>query len=200
MAFGAGLVLAIGMGFTLAFLPVGLIVGIILLATSGLDLGWRAGLVAATGLGFLLPTVMAWAVTGANPFVVWWWNQKNHGRFYLEYPRSYLAWAVANPIELMIGLGLPTSVWAFVALAAHSRKIPVATWATLGTLAFLTLSGKNLSEVGRLWIPMMPALLLAAGVGLERLGAGPKTLGTTVGLMGIQTLALQATIQVVYPI
>lgn len=200
LAFGAGLTLAVGMAFTLAFLPVGLIVGLILLATPGLDLRRRALLVIATGIGFLLPTFVAWAVSGANPFVIWWWNQKNHARFYVEYPRSYLAWLVANPIELMIGIGLPTSVWAIVGLTSQARRVPVAVWATLGTLVFLTLSGKNLSEVGRLWLPMMPALLVAAGLGLERLGAGPRGFATTVGMLGLETLALQATIQVVYPI
>ena len=50
-----------------------------------------------TGAGFLAVTGAVWLLTGANPFVVWWWNQANHARFYQEYPRSYRAWVVANP-------------------------------------------------------------------------------------------------------
>ena len=34
----------------------------------------------------------------------------------------------------------------------------------------------------------------------ERLGAGPKLLAATLALMGLETLVLQATIQVVYPV
>jgi hypothetical protein len=67
-------------------------------------------------------------------------------------------------------------------------------------MAILTLSGKNLSEVARLWLPLMPPLLVASSAGLARLGAGPRTLAATVALMGLQTLALQAMIQVVYPV
>ena len=51
--------------------------------------------IVATGAGFLLPTLAFWAVTRANPFAIWWWNQRNHARFYVEYPRTYRAWVVA---------------------------------------------------------------------------------------------------------
>jgi hypothetical protein len=68
------------------------------------------------------------------------------------------------------------------------------------TLAFLTLSGKNLSEVARLWLPLMPPLVATAGAGAGRLRAGAPGLATALGLLAVQTLVLQATIQVVYPI
>ena len=42
-------------------------------------------------------TLAWWAATAANPFVIWWWNQRNHARFYVEYPRSYLAWVAGQP-------------------------------------------------------------------------------------------------------
>ena len=73
-------------------------------------------------------------------------------------------------------------------------------WATLFVLALLTLSGKNLSEVARLWLPMMPPLLVAAGAGFERLEGGARTLASSLALVGLQTLILEATIQVVYPV
>jgi hypothetical protein len=195
LAFLAGLLLGVGMQFTLAFLPIGLIVAVVLLGT-GNDFrrDWLMA-VLATGAGFLAVTLAVWAVTKADPFVIWWWNQKNHARFYSEYPRSYRAWVVANPIELFVALGLPVSVWA-VAGVGRSRVGLV----TVAVLAVLTLTGKNLSEVARLWLPFMPALLVAAGAGMSRLGAGPKSLAAAVGLVGAQTLVLEATIQVVYPV
>jgi hypothetical protein len=130
--------------------------------------------------------------------VIWWWNQKNHARFYVEFPRSYRSWLAANPVELVIGLGLPAAVWSCLGLAG--KDAPRVSVAAVVVLTVLTLSGKNLSEVARLWLPMMPALLVAAGLGFERARAGAMTLGATVSLLGAQTLALQAMIQVVYPV
>ncbi len=67
-------------------------------------------------------------------------------------------------------------------------------------LAALTVSGRSLSEVARLWLPMYPAILLGPAVTWERWGASPASLGWTVALVGLQTLALQTLIQVVYPV
>ena len=86
-----------------------------------------------------------------------------------------------------------------VRLGSAAREVRV-TWATLIVLAFLTIGGRNLSEVARLWLPFMPALLTASGHGLVRLGCGPVALGDAVALQGAETLVLQAMIQVVYPI
>ena len=67
-------------------------------------------------------------------------------------------------------------------------------------MAGLTLSGKNLSEVGRLWIPFMPTLLVGAGFSSGKLGLGSKGIAVMVFLTGVQTLCLEAFIQVVYPV
>lgn len=195
----AGVVLAGGMMLTLAFLPVGLIVGILLVSARQQPFRQRIAHFIATGVGFFGATLLGWWYSRANPFVIWWWNQHNHARFYVEYPRSYLAWLVANPIELGVALGLPVVVWSLIAFW-RPRQIPLVSYATLGVLAFLTLSGKNLSEVARLWLPLMPPLLLMMGQGLSSLRAGAKTLVATVILMGLETLLLEMTIQVVYPI
>jgi hypothetical protein len=195
----SGLTMALGMFFTLAFLPVGLVVALVLLSSAELRWSRKAGLIVATGLGFLLGTLAWWWATSANPFVVWWINQKNHGRFYVEYPRSYGAWLLENPIELAIALGLPSTVWAIVGFVSP-RQTPRVSWATLLVLAILTISGKNLSEVARLWLPLMPALLVSAGWGFGRVGGRAVELAGSIGLVGLQVLLLEATIQVVYPI
>ncbi|AGA29455.1 hypothetical protein [Singulisphaera acidiphila] len=197
-AAGSGAVLALGMGFTLAFLPIGLIVAILIATAPGRSLRQKGEAIAVVGLGFLVPTLLGWGFTRSNPFLTWWWNQRNHARFYVEYPRSYLAWVVANPVELAVAIGLPGAVWGLVGIA-RVREAPRVSLATLSLLVVLTLSGRSLSEVARLWLPMMPALLVAAGAGLARLGGGGASLGISVGLIGVQTLFLQATIQVVYP-
>jgi hypothetical protein len=199
LAFAAGLVLAAGTFLTLAFFPVGLIAGIVLATSPGITVTRRFVLVGLTGAGFLAVTLVLRALTRADPFVIWWWNQKNHARFYVEYPRTYLAWVLLNPVEFLVGLGLPAAVWAGLGFAG-ARQAPRASWATLAVLVLLDLSGKNLSETPRLWLPMMPPLLAAAGFGLTRLGGGPVALALTVALAGAETLALEAAIQVVYPV
>jgi hypothetical protein len=89
-----------------------------------------------------------------------------------------------------------TTVW----LACGLRAGRELAWATLGTLAFLTLTGKNLSEVARLWLPLMPPLVAASGAGGERVGAGPIGLAGTLALLGVQALVLESLVQVVYPV
>ena len=198
-AFAAGLVLALGMQLTLAFLPVGLIVAIVHALAPEQSPRRRFGNILAAGAGFLAVTLTVWALTKADPFAIWWSNQRNHARFYAEYPRSYWSWVLANPLELTIGMGIPSTIWAAAGFLGRAR-VPRAAWATLAVLAMLNLSGRNLSEVARLWLPLMPPLLAASGAGLATLNAGPKTVAVSVALLGLQTLVLQATIQVVYPI
>jgi len=256
LAAAAGMVLAVGMFFTLAFLAVGLVVAIVPVTVvdgcagetppnppvvrggvrgssrprtasppyqggvgRGRGLSHRSALLLATGAGFLAPTLAFWLATGANPFVIWWWNQRNHARFYVEYHRTYALWLLVNPLELALALGIPATVWAVVGFASvrsvvvtlrvtghHAERdvyhelVPRVAWATLAVLILLTVSGRNLSEVARLWLPLMPPLLTAAGHGLERMGAGPGTLAAIVMTLGAETLLLEATIQVVYPI
>jgi len=195
----AGVVLGLGMQFSLVFLPVGLVVAVVTLGDGHRPVGAGVRRILATGAGFLGFTGCVWLLTTANPFVIWWWNQRNHARFYTEFPRSYGAWVVANPVELAVGLGLPATAWAVLAVG-WPREIPRVSVATVAVLTVLTLGGWNLSEIGRLWLPFMPALLVAAAFSMGKLGGGPGTLAATVALVGVQTLALEALIQVVYPV
>jgi hypothetical protein len=199
LAATSGLVMAFGMMFTLAFLPVGLIVALIIAGDRAVRLPARAAMIAATGAGFLAFVLAGWLISGADPFVVWGWNLHHHARFYDEYPRTYGLWLWANGIELAIAIGLPTIVWFFVGLSAP-RSIPRAVWATLSVLLLVDLTGRNMGEVARLWMLFTPPFLIAAARGVERLGGGPISMALTTALVGFQTLALQAMIQVVYPV
>ena len=199
LAAASGLVMAFGMVFTLAFLPVGLIVALIIGTDRGLSLAARAGLILATGAGFLAFMLAGWFISGANPFVVWWWNQYHHARFYNEYPRTYSVWLWANGIELAIAIGLPAFVW-FAAGMLAPRTVPRSVWATLFVLVVVNLTGRNMGEVARLWLLYTPPFLIAAARGFERLGGGSLALAISTALAGFQTLALQAMIQVVYPV
>jgi hypothetical protein len=96
-------------------------------------------------------------------------------------------------------LGLPVVVWCVAGLL-RPRGTPAAVWSTLIVLLVVNLTGRNLGEVARLWILFMPPFLIAAGHGFSRLGAGSGALAATMALLGLQTLAFQSMIQVVYPV
>jgi hypothetical protein len=199
LAVGAGTVMALGIMFTLAFLPVGLIVALTLGSSRALNWRLRAALFVATGVGFLAVVLTAWGATRANPFVIASWNLHHHARFYSEYPRTYLLWLWVNPLELCLALGLPSAIWCLCGLF-NPRTVPSFVWSTLFVLALVNLTGRNMGEVARLWMLFMPPLLVAAGHGCSRVGAGSVALAVTAGLLGAQTLALQSMIQVVYPV
>jgi hypothetical protein len=199
LAVASGVVLAFGMFFTLAFLPVGLIVAIVVCGHRSLS--WRSRLILTLviGFGFLASVFCGWVAVGANPFVIGWWNLHHHARFYGEYPRTYRLWLVVNPIEFAIALGLPVVVWSVTPLLAP-RKVPLSVWSTLLVLVLTNLTGRNMGEVARLWMLYMPPILVGAGYGVDRWGSRPFPLGVSATLLGLQTLALQSLIQVVYPV
>lgn len=198
-AAASGLAMMVGLVFSLAFLAVGLIVAGVVGTNRRLSVRMRAVVIAAIGCAFLAVLFSWWCTTGADPFEIATWNLRNHARFYVEYPRTYRLWLLANPIELVIALGLPTVVWCAVGFA-RPRSVPSPVWTTLAVIVMLDLVGRNLGEVARLWLLFMPPLLIAAGAGWARLGARPWALGVTAALLGAQTLALEAMIQVVYPV
>lgn len=199
MAAASGVVMAFAIAFTLAILPVGLIVALMVLSDRSSRLSSRIALIAATGVGFLAVILAGWIATGANPFVVWSWNLHHHARFYDEYPRSYWRWLWANGVEMAIAIGLPAFVWLVVGLSAP-RSLPRSVAVTLLVLLVLDLTGRNMGEVARIWILFMPPLFIAAARGFERVGAGGVSLAATSAMIGMQTVALQAMIQVVYPV
>ena len=198
-ALASGAVMAFGMFFTLAFLPVGLIVALIVCFHSSISWKARASIILATGLGFLALSLCGWTLLGANPIVVSSWNLHHHARFYDEYPRTYRIWFLVNPIELAIAVGIPTTVWCLCGLFAW-REVPAVTWATLLVLALTNLTGRNMGEVARLWMLYTPPLLVGAGLAYHRWESKASALAVTTFLIGLQTLALQAMIQVVYPV
>jgi len=199
LAIASGVVMAVGMSFTLAFLPVGAIVALVVVLNPSITWRMRAALLLATGAGFLALLAAGWAATGADPFEIARWNLRHHARFYDEYPRTYRLWLFLNPVELVIALGLPSAVWCVVGLFAP-RTVPRSAWATLLVLVLVNLTGRNMGEVARLWMLFMPPLLVAAGHGCSRLGPRPAALAASAVLLGLQTLALQSMIQVVYPV
>jgi hypothetical protein len=80
-------------------------------------------------------------------------------------PRSYPVWLAFNPLDLALFLGAPVAALGLVRLASV-RQIELGPSQRFGlTLAAavvaLIASGITRGEVGRIWIPLMPLLLVA---------------------------------------
>jgi hypothetical protein len=110
------------------------------------------------------------------------------------------------PLYLLARSALPppaawvaAALWCFIGLGSP-RAVPRSAWATIAVLFLLNVADRNMAEVARLWMLFLPPLLPAAGAGFTRLEARPLVLTISAGLLGFQTLALQAMIQVVYPV
>jgi hypothetical protein len=94
-------------------------------------------------------------------------------------PRSYVLWLLFNPLDLAVFVGVPVAVLFGAALlrasrAARAGNAQPADRFTLAAAAFLgalLLSGTVRGEVGRIWIPLMPVVLVAAATRLQRRAA-----------------------------
>ncbi len=197
---GSGIVLALGMAFSLVFLAVGLAVGIVAVWTrplsprrSVLHLTW-------IGLGFLAPVLLYALGTRSNPIGIWWTNRQNHAALYADYGRDFGVWQPLNLADLVVGLGLPLSLWGLWGFATRGGSVPRAAWAGLFSIVLSSLTGSALSEVARLWLPFFPLILCAAGPSWTRERAGWMTLVLTLIALGVQTIGLQAWLRVLSPI
>jgi hypothetical protein len=82
-------------------------------------------------------------------------------------PRSYVLWLGFDLLDLALFLGVPIAVAFLARVAEAARRSPrepadrFVLVAALG-LALLVLSGQTRGEVGRIWLPLMPVLLVAA--------------------------------------
>lgn len=88
-------------------------------------------------------------------------------------PRSFVLWLLFNPLDLALFLGVPVAIAGFVFLKRSIRRTKreplsaldrfrLATFAGVGLLVLL---GVTRGEVGRIWIPLMPLLLIASLAG-----------------------------------
>ena len=202
----SGLILALGMFLSLVFLPIGLIVAILLLTDLNLKLVKRLARILATGAGFIT-AIATWSFfTHSNPVVIWLANMQNHGRFYVEYPRSYIKWIMADAGEVAFGIGLPLFFMMIITIyicinrrnEIHPRQfLPLGI--TLLILSFLAISGKSLSEVSRLWLPFYPMLLSGVAITVSKHKHRYQVSWILLWMM-VQVIWLQQIIQVVYAI
>ena len=138
-------------------------------------------LVCLTWVGvFLLGSLLPGVFLGYDVWGVWRICLSQHASFAELFPRSYVWWTLFNPVEFALFTGVPAFLLMALGAVADVRRwwrerwrfaLPVLPWALLAVLAALNFSGKNLAEVSRLWMFLMPFAAVAAGHALEKLDA-----------------------------
>jgi hypothetical protein len=152
-----------------AFLAVG---GVAVLAAAlarGMEV--RAALLSCTvAAAVTLATFVAPILAGHHPLASAREALRIHREFFTE-PRAYPLWLAFDPLDLAVFVGLPVAVSLIVAAAHAAERLRARAalspdeafrLAALAMLALLLLSGQTRGEVGRIWIPIMPVLLVAA--------------------------------------
>ena len=156
----AGAVAFCGLLISLAVLPayVGVLIGSLVARPRP-----QVAAIAGGVVGFTLP-VAIFAGFGCMLPGIWLGNAANHAAFYDHYPRSYWPWLAINELETGIAIGLPTIT---LGLFGRARPLPSTgpsvriVFGVVAAWIVLALSGRNLSEVARLWIVLFPWLIAA---------------------------------------
>jgi hypothetical protein len=153
----------------------------------GALLGGIAAGVAAT-VAFVIP-----ALLGHHPVRALLTALSIHREAYTA-PRSYALWLLFNPLDLALFLGLPVAVVGLLRLPRTFRRAdpvePLSRFRLIvyAGVAVLLALGVTRGEVGRIWIPLMP-LLLVTSLGAGRAPGGRESLVHAV-LLAAFTLAM----------
>ncbi|MBX3443202.1 MAG: hypothetical protein KF774_12420 [Planctomyces sp.] len=225
-ALAAGVVCCLGMLLSLAFIPVLLWLGGATLLTWWTTRGAAESssppeaprprlrpcelALVMVAIGCLLPIGILYFAARHNLVHTWLLNFRHHAEFYEHNSRSYGAWLVANVVEAAVAAGPPLlllGAWGGVAslrnLWRRGASTGIAGAAGVIVLTLLLLSGKNMGEAARLWIPFFPWLILAAaarspGTGQNRgtLGFAPTSGGPRFDSVWLLAAVLQAAIAI----
>lgn len=103
---------------------------------------------------------------GYSPFRTWLANLECNEKIIGD--RSAWLWAMVNPLEMAVAMGLPAAVFLLGRILAdlRDRKCDSLLIGWLTALLVLNFSGASLGEVARLWIFAMP---VGVALGVERL-------------------------------
>jgi hypothetical protein len=202
-AFAAGLVLFVGLQFSLAFVVIaglGAAVALLALYRKGeVSLERRqvriVRLAGSFGAGLVLPAIALWLAVGYEPWKAMLTAWRGHQQYHRELGPSYSVWVWLNLVHLLLFMGAPAAAswlgacWNQIKTGLRERSIraldPFLLGVT-GVLLLLDLSGVNLSEVPRLWLFFMPALYLASERARLRFGSAPAPLAAMAALLVLQ--------------
>ena len=133
------------------------------------------------GAGLAFVVALQYVCFSHNVLRVWWICLSKHETFYHHFPRTYWKWVGVNLVEFGLFAGAGAAcLWvaeSTAAIAQWRRGKPLHVSAALclsgaAVLLLLNFSGKNLSEVARLWMFLMPLAAAAGGSALARCAGG----------------------------
>lgn len=183
----AGLAMQISYGAA-AFLAIAGAAALALVATTAARAAIAVG-GAIAACAFVLALPMAW---GHDPIAAARTALAIHREAYTA-PRSYATWLLFNPLDLALFGGVPVAVVGLARLARSPGAFDRLRVTVAAALVLLLVSGTVRGELGRIAIPLMPVLLLAA---LGRDGAaealGREEAGLAAVLLAALTLAIAA--------
>jgi hypothetical protein len=191
-AAGAGVLIGIGMLFSLSFLVVAAMCALLVVVRA--VQGHRpspAAVVAAPAAWCLVLGLMA-AAFGHRAWESWLVNlQKNHE--FNEYSGcSYWVWVLVNLAEFAVAMGISAATFLSARIVAGARA--PRTWrsadavclAWTATMALLALAGTNRGEASRLWLFLMP---LAAMLSVESMVLSARHIRAVVAAaLALQTM------------
>ncbi|MGD1002099.1 MAG: glycosyltransferase family 39 protein [Candidatus Brocadiia bacterium] len=160
--------------------------------------GWAAGFLGCALLPALYFEYDVWSV--------WRTCLSQHATFAALFPRSYWAWTLFNPVEFAIFAGLPAFLLLLATMAMDFRRwwperrrraLSSLPWALLIVLAALNFSGRNLGEVARLWMFLMPFGAAAGACALVSLdGKRGWIAGAVLALAAVQLMVFRLSLNV----
>jgi methylthioxylose transferase len=197
-----------------------LLAGVALLGAYSLLVAWR-GVVEGRGgsgrgawlratfgwcAGFLICSLLPMLLFGYDVWSVWRTCLSQHSTFAAHFPRSYWAWTLFNPVEFAVFAGLPAFLLLMVTAVTDFRRwcperrrqaLSSLPWALLVVLAALDFSGKNLGEVARLWMFLMPFAAAAGACALASLdGKRGWIAGAVLALAAAQLVVFRLSLNV----
>jgi hypothetical protein len=186
--FCSGLVLSAGIMFSLTFVPIIVSYFIWLI----LDLvGKKLAPKMVFKIGILL--LIGVITIPLLSYILWHFNwyltvQMNvHGLP----PRSYWSWLFYNPYDFFVFLGIPLLI-GYIYYAFKQDKKDNFYFSFLATFILLILSGSVRGEVGRIWIPFIPLVLIPVVYFFSKgLHFSSKLFLVILGLQAVQVLVLQ---------
>jgi cytochrome bd-type quinol oxidase subunit 2 len=176
---------------------------------------------AAFALAFLIAVAVFWLVTDHNLFGTWYRCYRHQASFYAPQEvgatRTYWPWVALNPLEFAVAVGVPLfaaavvgTAWLVARDAARpadratdgtaddqgcGRQLAGVVFAWWLTLVALDLTGKNLGEIARLWMFLMPFAAVASAAVFERSKERRWPALALVALQAIQAMVFAAHVQ-----
>lgn len=220
----AGMVWCLAMAFSVAFLavlPIALGAATLALADpKPISITrWLITLVAFAA-GWALPTEWAWYQLQLNLPVTWGLNLAKHAGFYRFMPRSTGTWLWLNLVEFAVVIGPTVAVLALASFWEQRRRrarpprpardggdrapawsrLDVVCCLWLFTVLLLDASGRNRSEVARLWLFLMPLACAAAARAADPRPVPAPRLFLWIGCQAMVTFLLVVRVEPLLPV